>query len=135
MKKILDFFDYIAYRMHKFVIAHPRMIVPDAAPFIFSLVFFMPLMLIIVPICRAFNLSVHRYSGTWTILMAILVLLEVPIVKRYEKLENQKKFEERWENEDSKQRTRRGWLIWILIINNLILITALVVLLEHYNIL
>jgi hypothetical protein len=40
MKKILDFFDYIAYRMHKFVIAHPRMIVPDAAPFIFSLVFF-----------------------------------------------------------------------------------------------
>lgn len=133
MKKILDFFDYIAYRMHKFVIAHPRMIVPDAAPFIFSLVFFMPLILIIVPICRAFNLSVHRYSGTWIILMAILVLLEVPIVKRYEKLENQKKFEERWGKEDPKQRMVRGWLIWALIINNL-LIPLFVILLEHYNI-
>ena len=119
--------------MHKFVIAHPRMIVPDAAPFIFSLVFFMPLILIIVPICRAFNLSVHRYSGTWIILMAILVLLEVPIVKRYEKLENQKKFEERWGKEDPKQRMVRGWLIWALIINNL-LIPLFVILLEHYNI-
>ena len=127
MKKIIDFFDYVAYRMHKFVIAHPKMIVPDAAPFIFSLVVLMPLTLIIIPICRAFNLSVHRYSGTWTILMAILVLLEVPIVKRYSNPENLKRFEQRWGNEDKEQRMMRGWLIWMLIFNNMIIIPIIAI--------
>lgn len=59
--------------------------------------------------------------------MAILVLLEVPIVKRYEKLENQKKFEERWGNEDPEQRMIRGWLIWALIINNLVVIPIIAI--------
>lgn len=117
---ILDFFDYIAYRMHKFVITHPRMIVPHAAPILFTfIILYLPLMWIIVPICRVFNLNVHRYSGTWTIGMAILLILGWPIQKRYGNPENQKRFEKRWGNEEPKQRKIRGWLIWVLILINL----------------
>jgi hypothetical protein len=103
---------------------------------IYSLVILIPFIaLVVTPICRANNISMERYSGTWIGLFVVLLLLSIPIDVRYWKYDTYQGFKERWGKEDPKQRTRRGWLIWILIINNLILIPALVVLLEHYNIL
>lgn len=123
MRHILHIFDYIFYRIHKFVLAHPKMIVSDGAPYIFSfVVLLMPLLLIVTPIVSMYDIHIHRYSLGWTILMMSLVVLQLPIWKRYQKEENVRKFERCWNNENPQKKAIRGILVDILIINNIIII-------------
>ena len=134
MKRILHIFDYIFYRIHKFVLAHPKMIVSDGAPYIFSfIILLMPLLLIVAPISRVYDIHIHRYSLGWTIFMAILVLIQLPIWKRYQNEKNIQKFERCWDKEEPKQKVIKGILVDLLIINNIILIPLLLCILVHYH--
>lgn len=123
MRHILHIFDYIFYRIHKFVLSHPKMIVSDGAPYIFSfIVLLMPLLLIVVPIARMWDIHMHRYSLGWTILMISLVAIQLPVWKRYQNEENVHKFERCWNKENSKKKTIRGIWVDLLIINNIVII-------------
>ncbi|MCR5533479.1 MAG: hypothetical protein K6F10_06330 [Paludibacteraceae bacterium] len=135
MKHILYIYDYIFYRIHKFVLAHPKMIVSDGAPYIFSFItILMPIVGILAPIFRMYNIHIQRYSVGWMIFMVILVAVQSPIWKRYQNPINIKEFEERWDCENPQQRTRRGFLVTLFIFNNVIVIPFLLYILAHYNI-
>ena len=110
------------------------MIVSDGAPYIFSFVILlMPLLLIVAPISRVYDIHIHRYSLGWTIFMAILVLIQLPIWKRYQNEKNVQKFERCWDKEEPEQKVIRGILVDLLIINNIILIPLLLCILVHYH--
>lgn len=135
MRRILHISDYIFYRIHKFVLAHPKMIVSDGAPYIFSFVILlMPLLLIVVPIFRVYDVHIHRYSLAWTICMVVLVAAQFPIWRRYQNPKNIKKFERCWDNEPQIQRTTRGILVDLLVINNVILIPVIMYIFARYKI-
>lgn len=135
MRRILHIFDYIFYRIHKFVLAHPKMIVSDGAPYIFSfIILLMPLLLIIGPIFRMYDIHIRRYSLAWTIFMGILVAVQFPIWKRYQNPKIIKEFEKCWDNEPQEQKAVRGILVDLLIINNIIIIPLILYILVHYKI-
>ena len=134
MKKIIDIIDYVFYRTYIFI-KKCNSIKINGAPDIFCLIFFLlPLLLIIVPIYRITEISIHRYSQTWIFAMIVLYVLSMPITKRYKNADRLRSLEKRWENEDSKKRRIRGWIITALVFNNIVLIPILVCLLVHYGI-
>ena len=133
--RIFHICDYIFYRIYKFVLAHPKMIVSDGAPYIFSfIILLMPLLLIIVPIFRMYGIHIRRYSLAWTIFMAILVAAQFPIWKRYQNPKNIEKYERCWNNESPRQKVQRGMGVDLLIINNVVIIPVILYLLIHYKI-
>lgn len=140
MEQLIDAFDYGFYRLNKFILAHKFVRgEPDekrvSSMGIYCLIFIIPLnILVLVPIFHTNNLALDRYSWTGIIVFILLVLESLPFYIRYWKEEIDQKFEERWGNEDPKQRKKRGWLIVALIINNLVLIPLIVIILEHYHI-
>lgn len=134
MKKIIDIIDYVFYRTYAFI-KKCSFIKIDGASDIFCLIFFlMPLLLIIVPVCRIFGMSVHRYSVTWILLMAIMYFLSLPITKRYKDTDRLRNLEIRWKNENPRNRKIKGWIIVSLVFNNVVLIPILLCLLVHYAI-
>lgn len=135
MRHILHIFDYVFYRIHKFVLAHPKMIVSYGAPYIFSfIILLMPILLIVVPVGRMYNIHIRRYSIGGILFMTTLVALQWPIWKRYQNEENILKFERCWGNEEQEQKTVRGIAVVLLLIHNLIMIPLYLYLLIHNNI-
>ena len=141
MKKMIDALDYIFYRMYEYVLKH-NFVKGDqeekrvSTIAIYSWVFLIPfIVLVITPIFRSINIGISRYSGTGIGVFLLLLLLSAPLYVRYWKYETYQRIKKRWENEDFKQRKKRGWLIWILIINNIILVPMIVILFEHFDIL
>lgn len=135
MKHILDIYDYIFYRIHKFVLAHPKMIVSDGAPYIFSfIILLMPFFGIAAPIFRMYDIHIRRYSLAWMIFMAVLFAIQFPIWKRYQNPIKIKELEKRWDNEDLKQERIRGIMVKLFIIINVIIIPLVIFVLVHYKI-
>ena len=144
MKKILDIFDYVFYRLYKYFSSHRffnGMEIIDAISTIVLTVFF-PIGCIVGSICHKLDITIfERYSAKrYWVILGLFVVAYLPMMKRYmfNRLiakGNFRIFRDRWGNEDMKLRKKRGWLITALIINSLVLIPLLLIVLEHYNIL
>lgn len=136
----MDAIDYIYYRIYKFFSVHKSKEVGEyevrfGSIIVYNLILLIPILTsIIAPLLRAYGIKVPMYSETRFMLGILMLVLMIPIWVRYRKKEKVQELVERWGKEDPKQRVIRGWLIWALIINNLILIPLFVILLEHYNI-
>ena len=141
MKRILDILDYVFYRMYLFVLAH-RFINGDkddkrvSTIAIYFLMLIIPIILfVLVPILQVNGLKVpRRYTLERYIWLAVGLLLMYPFYKRYNNPKNLQKYEERWGNEDYTLKKKRGWLIWLLVITNFILLPLLVIFLQHNHI-
>lgn len=144
MKKILDVFDYIFYRLYKFFSSHRLfngMEAIDAISMIFFTMF-IPIASLIGGLFYLLDIVVDNSPSIRYVGMLLFFLVGyLPLMKRYMykksiKKYNYRVFEERWGNEDPKLHKRRGRLLVILFVNNIVLFPiVLVMLIHHYHIL
>lgn len=144
MKKVLDIFDYIFYRLYKFFSSHrlfTGMEVIDAISMIFFTIF-IPIASLIGYIFHHLDIVVDsippiRYLG----MLLLFIVGYLPLMKRYMynksiKKYNYRVFNERWGNEDPKLHKKRGWLLIFLFVSNIIIFPiVLVLLIYHYHVL
>lgn len=142
MKKILDVLDYIFYRSYLFFSSHrlfAGMEVINAISMIFFTIF-IPVSFSIGCIFYYLNIIVDNSSPTRYIGMLLFFLVGyLPLMKRYMYNKSIKKhsyfvFKERWGNEDPKLQKRKGWLVAILFINNILVFPIVGIVLIHYHI-
>lgn len=91
-----------------------------------------PISSIVGTICHYSRLSYGKYF-----LIILVLIIVVPLQKRYLSnksisKKNYKVFEDKWREEDRKQRKMRSWYIVLLLINNLLVFPFIVIKLSHY---
>ena len=136
MERILDAIDYIYFRIYKFFIVHKSKEVGEdevrqGATLWLWFIFIIPIVvLVIAPLLRANGIRIPVYSVSRAIVGVILFVMLIPFEVRYWKKEKLQKLKERWGNEEPQKSSRRGWLVLLVIITNLIFIPMLVILLD-----
>ena len=140
MNKIIDFFDYIFYRLYQFFSAHRifrGMEKNDSIGTIF-LLFFIPTCALIGAVYYYTGTKFERYSLQTYIYIALVFLIEyIPLLQRYSfnksiSQDNYKVFKDKWGKENPQQRKKRGWCIVLLIINNVLILPYVLTKLVHY---
>ena len=140
MKHFLDILDYIFFRSYLFFSSHrffAGMEVVDAISMIF-LAIFIPISSLIGCICYYLDFTVDNSPPTRYIGMLLFFIVGyLPLMKRYMynksiKKYNYRVFKERWGNESSKLRKKRGRLIALLFVNNLLVFPIVVIVLIHH---
>ena len=143
MKKLLDIYDYIFYRVYTCFFSTRIIRGTDyekalSSISILIILTFVPLLMLTIPLLRGFDISFTRYSIVYFCIFLIIFILSRPIHNRYLKPKIQKNnyqlFRERWGDEPLQQHKIRGWLVVALVFNNIIVIPILTIILGHFNI-
>lgn len=113
-------FDHIFFRFYSFLA--PRMHQPVADGYAVALtilLFFMPL-IVSLPAYLHIEIPLPLYKQkTYALLLFSPLIYRYIVCKKY-KANNYQIFREKWSNEPANVRRRRGWLILILSITNIV---------------
>ena len=140
MNKIINFFDYVFYRLYQFFSAHRifrGMEEIDAISMIF-LTIFMPIVVFVLCVFTHNGMRIEKYTMPYYVSLAFVILFGYgPLLQRYMfnksiSKANYKVFKDRWGKENPQQRKKRGWCIVLLIINNVLILPYVLTKLVHY---
>jgi hypothetical protein len=127
MKKMLNMLDYVFYRSYRFFCSYRIFRGMEEIDAISVILYSIgiPLACLCGDVCYFTNINtyIEKYSAEYYLcILGIFVLGYLPLIRyMYSKSITKGKyrvFRECWENEDSKQRKKRGWLIVTMIVNN-----------------
>ena len=138
MNKIINSFDYVFYRLYRFFSSHRffrGMEQIDSITMIFFILF-LPIAALVGCILAHKGIQFEKYSPEYYISMLVgIPLCYGPLMTRYMYNKSISKgkyevFRDRWGKEDRKQRKRRGWMIALLCINNIIVAPVVIIWLD-----
>jgi len=138
MNKLLDFSDYFFYRLYKYFSSHRFFrgmeVIDSISTIVLSI--FIPIAALVGCCCRHMGIGFEKYSPEYYLCILIgIPAMFGPFMKRYmfDKSISKSKyqiFKDKWGKENRKQRKKRGWMIALLCINNIIVAPIIIIWLD-----
>lgn len=118
MNRLQSFFDYIFYRVYKFFQVRGDNVPDTKGSLILSLIQFLTILDIMVIVQFFHDYPLPSKLGFF---LPLLIIIGVINWYRYERNFDMEKLEDRWKNENQRQRVMRGWCIGLYLLTSFLI--------------